>query len=562
MIPDAQQGQRPSASHINAIRDAACRAFSGGFAHSSLSGVVAGFGADRDLDLYELTGAPELDADLREYKATAKPVRPRLCSVDGEGHYTGDVGPGEGGVERYRATAKEETIWFLSGARDETSEPAQCPAAVEGSRVWVALDNGRRVALTDQQTNQLFYNASGETVPAYAVMAVTGVQTLDDGRVVPKIAKPSATFSRNYIINGAADVPVADPEAEPPTIGVGVYQDSDFRDVQVLYGDASVAAGDELGPKPGSWALWKGYPGIATGVGVVDAGNQIALVRIKSLDFVWCELQADLEECGQATALVIVPDASGELCATQWSLTVLDSHNAVSSSALAQENPESGAAYVPSGMRVLVQLHSNSAGRAVAFGEGDCCAEESSSPPSESSQSSQSSVSSQSSASSQSSVSPSSGSQPSPSEPSQSSKSEAIVPASWTPGGYTGLFIAEMPDVRFDDVMECAVEQRNQAVPIDPRFMEVCEPGTIRVCGTACDWPVAVGARIEGESVALRFGARKLGRTVRVVLRLSGVRKGFGDTERFRFPNRTKAQFEANERFLKRMYQQASAKRR
>ena len=89
---------------------------------------------------------------------------------------------------------------------------------------------------------------------------------------------------------------------------------------------------------------------------------------------------------------------------------------------------------------------------------------------------------------------------PSEQPPSQTSgqldKSTAIVPASWSPTGYTALFIAEMPEVRFDDVMTASVIDSESLLEIDPKYLEVCEPGSVRVCGCVPDLPVLVGATV------------------------------------------------------------------
>lgn len=131
-----------------------------------------------------------------------------------------------------------------------------------------------------------------------------------------------------------------------------------------------------------------------------------------------------------------------------------------------------------------------------------------------------------------------------------SDKSTAIVPASWSPTGFTALFVAESPEVRFDDVVVCTVPRKDATVSIDRRLVEVCEPGSLEVCGVASDVPVAIGASVEREQIILRF-AEQTDEKVRIVLRLTGIRKGFRG---HRFPDRTRAQFEANERFIRSAY--------
>jgi hypothetical protein len=133
----------------------------------------------------------------------------------------------------------------------------------------------------------------------------------------------------------------------------------------------------------------------------------------------------------------------------------------------------------------------------------------------------------------------------------QSEKSTAIVPASWSPTGYTALFIAEMPEVRFDDVLTATVTDDETLISIDPRFLEVCEPGSVQVCGCVPDVPIPVGAVVENDDVRVRLGVRCEGESVKLVLRLTGIRKGFSSQ---RFPDRTEEQFLANEAFIRSAY--------
>lgn len=181
----------------------------------------------------------------------------------------------------------------------------------------------------------------------------------------------------------------------------------------------------------------------------------------------------------------------------------------------------------------------------------------SSEPPSSSSvsdsASSQSSESSQPSSSGSSAPSESSISQSQPPSESWSGsdKSSAIVPASWSPTGYVALFIHEMPEVRFDDVMVVTVPQCSQILDIDPRFVEVCERGSLEVCGIVADQPVLIGARAIGDKILIKVADDNPEASMRLVIRLTGIRRGFAGK---RFPRRTREQFLANEAFINSAY--------
>jgi hypothetical protein len=130
------------------------------------------------------------------------------------------------------------------------------------------------------------------------------------------------------------------------------------------------------------------------------------------------------------------------------------------------------------------------------------------------------------------------------------------VPVSFNDTRYAALFTLEAPEVRFDDVMIAAMKPVDSYLGIDPKFIEVCHPGTIRVCGYSTDTPVVMSALVEGDKVAVRFKRGlfswiKKRKNINVVVRLTGIRKGFLGV---RFPSRTKNQFDHNERFINSAY--------
>jgi hypothetical protein len=134
--------------------------------------------------------------------------------------------------------------------------------------------------------------------------------------------------------------------------------------------------------------------------------------------------------------------------------------------------------------------------------------------------------------------------------PSGSGKSTAIVPASWTKTGFTALFVEESPEVNFNDRLIIIVRQAETLVPIDPHLIEVCAKDSIE-CLCQSDEAVCVGAIVVDGHVRLRVPAASTENPIRVVIRLLGIRRGFAD---LRFPDRTREQFESNERFLQSAY--------
>lgn len=108
-----------------------------------------------------------------------------------------------------------------------------------------------------------------------------------------------------------------------------------------------------------------------------------------------------------------------------------------------------------------------------------------------------------------------------------------------------------MPEVRFDEVMTATVTDSDTLLAIDRKYLEVCEPGSVQVCGCVPDLPVLVGAAVVDGHVRIRLGVRLDDQPVSLTIRLTGIRKGFHG---HRFPDRTEEQFLANEAFIRSAY--------
>lgn len=124
-----------------------------------------------------------------------------------------------------------------------------------------------------------------------------------------------------------------------------------------------------------------------------------------------------------------------------------------------------------------------------------------------------------------------------------SGKDTAIVPVSWFQKGYAALFVLESPEVRFDDVLIVVMSQVDATVEFDWRYVEVCEPDSIEVCGHSSDLPALYGVVVSGNTVRVTFEHQRPGRMLRLVMRMTGIRKGFAG---MRFPERSERQFKAN----------------
>jgi hypothetical protein len=114
-----------------------------------------------------------------------------------------------------------------------------------------------------------------EAPPAYSVVALNG-GTVNKKIFTHTVIKQDATFRFEHGITSPFH-----PSGSGATKGnlcVGGM-------CPAKYGDASVAVGDVVGPKPGEWGLWKGYYGFRIRE-IIDATNKIALVKWEPPNYV------------------------------------------------------------------------------------------------------------------------------------------------------------------------------------------------------------------------------------------------------------------------------------
>jgi hypothetical protein len=117
-----------------------------------------------------------------------------------------------------------------------------------------------------------FYNDSGETIPAYGVMRVSGVQTRGAVPVIT-VNKPSGTFQRLYLVNGP--LPVSGSSSQEPNFGTWASEAA-----FVLYDDSNTPAyGEEWGPSNGSWEIKKYRYGFHILGGATGGDTDIVGVR-------------------------------------------------------------------------------------------------------------------------------------------------------------------------------------------------------------------------------------------------------------------------------------------
>jgi hypothetical protein len=141
-----------------------------------------------------------------------------------------------------------------------------------------------------------FRNDSGETIPAYAAMRVTGVVTAASVPVIT-VAKPSSTFQGLYLVNGP--LPVAS-SGEIPSFGTWADQ-AGF----VLYDDANTPAmGEEWGPYDGSWEIKKYRYGFTILGGATGGSTDIVGVVQRQVHVVFGKSSAGITAGSNGTVTI------------------------------------------------------------------------------------------------------------------------------------------------------------------------------------------------------------------------------------------------------------------
>lgn len=143
-----------------------------------------------------------------------------------------------------------------------------------------------------------FRNAGTETIPAFGVMRITGIENRN-GVATYTVDKPSATFQRLYLINGPKQVAAA-------SIGSGTFDVT----YALCSSSASPAYSESWGAKDSEWKLFQHRPGFFIMGGYTGDGDaQRAVVRQQEVLQLRGVLDDDLDEGDSATMSIYFRDS-------------------------------------------------------------------------------------------------------------------------------------------------------------------------------------------------------------------------------------------------------------
>jgi hypothetical protein len=178
-------------------------------------------------------------------------------------------------------------------------------------------------------------NDSGETIPAYGIMAVTTGFQVQIGTPLVHVTKPSTTFRRRYLINGATSVSASGESFAQMPQGDGLYK--------ILYDSGTPAQGDGWGPKPAQWSLSLNFPSTTTVEGIYNAGDTLLLGSLHKINIVIGKLAGSLSQGSTATVNIWAGAGGSEAVVSSLTLTGRD------------WLMKSGATAIASGKKVICQ---------------------------------------------------------------------------------------------------------------------------------------------------------------------------------------------------------------
>lgn len=152
-----------------------------------------------------------------------------------------------------------------------------------------------------------FRNAGSETIPAFGVMRITGVEDRN-GIACYTVDKPSTTFQRLYLING------------PKQVAASGYGSGTFDVTYALCSSsASPLYGESWGAKHSEWKLFQHRPGFFIMGGYTGSGAaQRAMVRQQEVLELWGVLDEPLAQGSNATMSVYFRDSAS------WTNSTMD----------------------------------------------------------------------------------------------------------------------------------------------------------------------------------------------------------------------------------------------
>jgi len=188
--------------------------------------------------------------------------------------------------------------------------------AYESGTLWPS-DKDRVSPITANPVKIRFHNDSGEAIPRFAVMRITGVNNSGSAPWRVKVGKPNDTFYNLYLVNSEVRCAVSGN-------GWGTFL---FNSGHVLCDSTyTPTAGQEWGPTSGSWSLVRHRPGFLIDGGPAGSGATYrAVAKQRMVTILRGITTSELVEQGSCTVnLRLRNSATGLREATGITVTAYD----------------------------------------------------------------------------------------------------------------------------------------------------------------------------------------------------------------------------------------------
>lgn len=158
----------------------------------------------------------------------------------------------------------------------------------------------------------MFRNDNAGTVPAHAVMRVTGMVQVDGAFYAFTTNKPDTTFYRLYLVNGSEDVPTG-------VYGWGTWL---WHGGTVLYDTGNTPAiGEEWGPQNDEWSIKKYRYGFSIFGGNSGSGSTAKTYAVQTtVSVVYGQTQGAIDKGNTGT--IEVYDGNDTILHASTTLTV------------------------------------------------------------------------------------------------------------------------------------------------------------------------------------------------------------------------------------------------
>ena len=144
---------------------------------------------------------------------------------------------------------------------------------------------GILLGLSPQPSGIPIYNASGATIPPYAILQPSGGIQVYGRDAYTKVVKPNTSYRGRYLINGDQYI---------DNTRIGFAQDSSSSIYQALFDSGTPGDGDLWGVQDSTWGLVSNGLGSWRSLGTVDATSKLMILEWGPIPLLYGKPESDV----------------------------------------------------------------------------------------------------------------------------------------------------------------------------------------------------------------------------------------------------------------------------